>query len=431
MSQNAYMSGFANQFATEAVADTLPEGMNSPQKAPHGLFAEQLSGSAFTAPRAENRRSWLYRIYPTAAHAPFKRLDNGKLRSTPFNEMDAVDPNRLRWDPLTIPSEPTDFIDGLITMAGNGDVDSGNGTGMHVYACNKSMENRAFFNCDGEMMIVPQLGALTVYTEMGKIAVKPGEIAVMPRGMRFRVELDEKEARGFVLENYGALLRLPELGPIGSNGLANPRDFLTPTAWYEDKDETTQIVQKFCGNLWANDLPYSPFNVVGWHGNLAPYKYDLANFNTIGTVSFDHPDPSIFTVLTSPGTSPGTANVDFVIFPPRWMVAENTFRPPWYHRNIMSEFMGLIHGVYDAKEGGGFEPGGMSLHNCMSGHGPDADTFEKASNVELKPHKIDGTLAFMFETRLPIRPTRFAMETSALQKNYDACYEGFTKAFKG
>ena len=429
MSQTRYMCGFANLFATEAVKNTLPEGMNSPQKAPHGLYAEQLSGSAFTAPRAENRHSWLYRIYPTAAHTPFKRIDNGKLRSTPFDEMKEVTPNRLRWNPLDIPNEPADFIDGLTTIAGGGDVDSGNGVGIHVYICNRSMINRAFFNCDGEMLLVPQMGTLTIYTEMGKLTVKPGEIAVMPRGMRFRVELNEKEARGFILENYGAMLRLPELGPIGSNGLANSRDFLTPVAWYEDKGETTQIVQKFCGNLWASDLPHSPFDVVGWHGNLAPYKYDLANFNTIGSISFDHPDPSIFTVLTSPSNTPGTANADFVIFPPRWMVAENTFRPPWYHRNIMSEFMGLVHGIYDAKEGGGFVPGGMSLHNCMSGHGPDADTFEKASNAELKPHKIDDTMAFMFETRIPIRPTRFALETQSLQQDYDSCYEGFKKNF--
>lgn len=426
-----YSSGFANYCATEAVPGTLPEGRNSPQKVAHGLIAEQLSGSAFTAPRNENRHSWLYRIHPTASHAPFKRIDNGLIRSAPFDEMADVTPNRLRWDPLPLPQKPTDFIDGLITLGGNGSVDEQSGAGIHIYACNRSMENRVFFNADGEMLFVPQQGAVTFYSELGILPVAPGEIAVMPRGVRFRMELSEKFARGYVLENYGAMLRLPELGPLGSNGLANPRDFLTPHAWFEDKAEKTQVVQKFCGKLWATDLPYSPLNVVGWHGNLAPYKYDLANFNTVGTISFDHPDPSIFTVLTSPSDTPGTANVDFVIFPPRWMVAENTFRPPYFHRNVMSEFMGLIHGIYDAKEGGGFVPGGASLHNCMSGHGPDADTFEKASKADLKPHKIDSTLAFMFETRRVIRPTRLAMTTPALQKDYDACWDGFKKGFVG
>ncbi len=423
-----YSSGFGNEFATEAVPGSLPQGRNSPQKAPRGLYAEQISGTAFTMPRAQNKRSWMYRLYPTASHAPFNRMDNGLLRSAPFNEVDAS-PNRLRWDPLPLPEKPTDFIDGLITMAGNGDVSTGAGVAIHMYAANQSMTDRVFFNADGEMLFVPQQGSIRLASELGIIDIAPGEIAVMPRGLRFRVELPEKTARGYIMENYGAPLRLPDLGPIGSNGLANPRDFLTPVAWFEDKSHPTEVVQKFGGHLWESELPYSPLNVVAWHGNLAPYKYNLANFNTIGTVSFDHPDPSIFTVLTSPSEIPGTANADFVIFPPRWMVAEDTFRPPWFHRNVMNEFMGLIHGVYDAKEGGGFMPGGASLHNCMSGHGPDAASYEKAVAADLKPHKIDSTLAFMFETRWVIRPTHFAMETPALQKHYDDCWKGFKKGF--
>ncbi len=424
-----YFNGFGNHHSSEAVAGVLPVGRNSPQQVGKGLYAEQLSGTAFTAPRNENKRSWLYRITPTTAHSPFKRIDNGLLRSAPFNEVDAS-ANRLRWNAVEIPSKPTDFIDGLVTMGGNGDAEIGAGVGIHVYACNQSMKDRALFNADGEMLFVPQLGAIRLCTELGLIDITAGEIAVIPRGMRFRVELAEKAARGYILENYGASLRIPDLGPIGSNGLANPRDFLTPKAWFEDKAAKTQVVQKFCGNLWATELSHSPLDVVAWHGNLAPYKYNLAHFNTIGTVSFDHPDPSIFTVLTSPSDTPGTANADFVIFPPRWMVAEDTFRPPYFHRNVMSEFMGLIHGIYDAKEGGGFAPGGMSLHNRMSGHGPDADSFEKATKAELKPHKIDQTLAFMFETRWVIKPTRFAMETPALQKDYDACWNGFKREFK-
>lgn len=284
-----------------------------------------------------------------------------------------------------------------------------------------------FFSADGELLIVPQEGRLRIETELGVVEVAPQEIAILPRGLRFRVTLPEGAARGYVCENYGAMFRLPELGPIGSNGLANPRDFETPVAWFEDRDEPTEVVQKFQGRLWTTTLPHSPLDVVAWHGNLAPCRYDLRRFNTINTVSYDHPDPSIFTVLTAPSDTPGTANCDFVIFPPRWMVAENTFRPPWFHRNVMNEFMGLIHGAYDAKEGG-FLPGGASLHNQMSGHGPDRATYEKAVAAKLAPHKIENTLAFMFESRAVIRPTRWALETPLLQSDYDACWGAFEKA---
>ncbi len=421
-----YGSGFGNSFAFEAVAGALPVGRNSPQKTPFGLYAEQLSGSAFTAPRHDNRRSWLYRLRPTASHAPFQPYGGGKLlRSGPFNEV-PPSPNRMRWDPLRAPAGPADFVDGLTTYGGNGDVATNSGIAIHLYAANRSMKGRVFYDADGELLIVPQAGGLMVASELGRLSVTPGEICLIPRGVRFRVELLDAEACGYVCENYGAPFRLPDLGPIGANGLANSRDFLTPTAWYEDIDEPCEVVQKFQGGLWTTTLDHSPLDVVAWHGNLAPCKYDLARFNTIGTVSYDHPDPSIFTVLTSPSEQPGTANCDFVIFPPRWMVAEDTFRPPWFHRNVMSEFMGLIHGAYDAKAGG-FAPGGASLHNCMSGHGPDQASWEKATNAELKPHKIENTMAFMFESRWVIRPTRFAMETPLMQLDYDDCWTGFEK----
>lgn len=427
VSAQNYMSGFGNSFATEAVDGALPQGQNSPQRTPFGLYAEQLSGSAFTAPRHENRRSWLYRLRPTASHAPFLPYEGGKLvRSGPFDEVPPT-PNRLRWDPLPLPAEPTDFVDGLVTYAGNGDAATGAGIAIHLYAANRSMQGRVFYDADGELLIVPQDGALLIATELGRLDVAPGEIAVIPRGVRFRVELSGEAARGYVCESYGAPFRLPDLGPIGSNGLANPRDFLTPVAWFEDRDEPTEVVQKFQGRLWTCTLNHSPLDVVAWHGNLAPYKYDLARFNTLGAVSFDHPDPSIFTVLTSPSEIPGTANCDFVIFPPRWMVAEHTFRPPWFHRNVMSEFMGLIHGAYDAKAGG-FAPGGASLHNCMSGHGPDKASYESAVAASLAPHKIENTMAFMFESRWVIRPTRFAVETPLAQPDYDDCWADFTKA---
>jgi homogentisate 1,2-dioxygenase len=418
-----YQTGFGAHFATEAVAGALPVGQNSPQHTPFGLYAEQLSGTAFTAPRHENRRSWLYRLRPSAGHGPYKPYDQPKLTSV-FDG--SVTPNRLRWSPIEIPATPTDFVDGLVTLAGNGDVAAQAGMGVHLYLANASMKDRVFYDADGELLIVPQQGVLTLVTEMGWLKVGPGHIAVIPRGVRFRVEVDGP-SRGYVCENHGAALRLPELGPIGSNGLANPRDFETPVAAFEDVDAPTLVIQKFQGRLWAAEWDHSPLDVVAWHGNLAPYRYDLARFNTINTVSYDHPDPSIFTVLTSPSDTPGTANVDFVIFPPRWMVAEHTFRPPWFHRNVMSEFMGLVHGAYDAKEGG-FAPGGASLHNCMSDHGPDVASHRKAVEAELGPHKIDNTLAFMFESRWVIAPTKFALEHRALQADYDACWDGFPKA---
>jgi homogentisate 1,2-dioxygenase len=423
-----YLTGFGNDHATEAVAGALPKGRNSPQKVPFGLYAEQLSGSAFTAPRSENRRSWLYRLRPSALHAPYSLLPAAALlRSGPFDEA-PTSPNRLRWDPLPSPSVPTDFVAGLATMGGNGSPALGAGAAIHLYVANVSMKDSVFFDADGELLLLPQAGKVRLVTEMGVLELSPGEVGVVPRGVRFRFELLETEARGYVCENYGTPFRLPELGPIGSNGLANVRDFLTPVAAFEDLELPTRVVQKFQGNLWQTELSHSPLDVVAWHGTLAPYKYDLSLFNTINTVSFDHPDPSIFTVLTSPSEIPGTANCDFVIFPPRWMVAEGTFRPPWFHRNVMSEYMGLVHGRYDAKEGGGFVPGGGSLHNCMSAHGPDRATYDRAVSVELAPHKIEDTLAFMFETRWVIAPTRFAMDTPALQKDYDACWTGFEKA---
>jgi len=423
----AYLSGFGNEHATEGMTGALPEGRNSPQRPPLGLYAEQLSGTPFTAPRHENRRSWLYRILPSAMHAPFRRIGNGLWCSAPFAETEPS-PNRLRWDPLPMPKTPTDFIDGIATMGGNGDVNARTGVAIHIYRATKSMVDRVFSDADGELLIVPQQGRLVLCTELGVIEAVPGEIAVVPRGVRFRVELPDGAARGYVCENYGALFALPELGPIGANGLANPRDFLSPVAWYEERRTLTESVVKFAGNLWATTLDHSPLDVVAWHGNYAPYKYDLARFMTLGTVSFDHPDPSIFTVLTAPTDTPGTANCDFVIFPPRWLVAEDTFRPPWFHRNVMSEFMGLVYGAYDAKADG-FLPGGASLHNSFSAHGPDRATFDRASTAELSPQKIKDTLAFMFETRLVIRPSAFALDSEAPQRDYDECWSGFDSRF--
>ncbi|MBZ6378816.1 homogentisate 1,2-dioxygenase [Pacificimonas flava] len=427
MSGLSYLTGFGNEFASEAVPGALPVGRNSPQQAPFGLYAEQLSGTAFTAPRSENRRSWLYRLRPTATHRPFEPLKETSRLATAPDPRAELTPNRLRWDPLPYPKEATDFVDGLTSYATNGDAHTGVGTGIHLFCATADMDRKAFFNADGEMLIVPQHGMLQVDTEFGRMELPPLHVGVIPRGVRFRIRLQDGKARGYVCENYGLPFRLPDLGPIGANGLANPRDFETPAAWFEDRDEPFEIVQKFQGALWRSELDHSPFDVAAWHGNLAPYRYDLSRFNTIGTVSFDHPDPSIFTVLTSPSAVAGTANCDFVIFPPRWMVAEDTFRPPWFHRNVMSEFMGLIHGAYDAKEGG-FAPGGASLHNQMSGHGPDRASYDKAVVAALEPVKIEDTMAFMFESNLVFRTTAEALRLPGCQPDYDEAWAGFEKA---
>lgn len=429
MSDLDYQSGFGNEHASEAVADALPQGRNSPQQVAHGLFAEQVSGTSFVVPRAQNRRSWLYRITPSAKHPAFAQLaSNGTLRSAPFRDI-APDPNRVRWDAPPPLEAPTDFVDGLYTVGGNGDALAQAGMAVHWYRANRSMTDRCFVNADGEFLIVAQEGRLLLRTEFGALAVAPGEIAVVPRGIRYRVELLDETARGYVCENYGHLFELPELGPIGANGLANARDFLAPVAAFEDDAKPVQVVQKFGGNLWAATYDHSPLDVVAWHGNYYPYKYDLARFNVLGTVSFDHPDPSIYTVLTSPSDTAGMANADFVVFAPRWLVGEDTFRPPWFHRNIMSEFMGLIRGEYDAKAEG-FLPGGASLHNCFTSHGPDAETYRRASTQELTPQKIDDSLAFMFETHWPIVATDFAMAADHRQSGYDDVWSDLPKNFR-
>ena len=425
------MPGFGNDFETEALEGALPQGRNSPQQCPYGLFAEQLSGSPFTAPRATNERSWLYRIRPSVRHTGrFQKQKSGNWKTAPDGDMNDLALGQYRWDPLPAPPANTDFIAGMTTMSSAGDVRQHLGMAASLYACNMSMENRVLLNADAEMLIVPEQGAITLFTEMGKMRVAPGDIAVLPRGVMAKTLLDGDFARGYVCENYGAKFTLPDRGPIGANCLANPRDFKTPVAAYEDNETPHELIVKWCGGLHSTTIGHSPLDVVAWHGNYAPYCYDLSTFSPVGAVAFDHPDPSIYTVLTAPSETAGTANIDFVIFPERWSVAENTFRPPWYHRNIMSEFMGLIAGQYDAKEEG-FVPGGVSLHNMMLPHGPDADAFEKASKADLKPVKITNTLAFMFETRFPQHVSQFAAQSAQLQDDYIDCWAGIGKQFDG
>lgn len=424
------LTGFGNHFSSEAIPGALPTEQNSPQKPGKGLYAEQLSGSAFTAPRATNLYSWLYRIRPSVMHSKFVPLN--ELTSRTFFIPKHINPNQMRWNPLPAPQGKTDFVSGIRTVCGTGSSLEGRGLHVHLFSLNESMGSRYFMNADGDFMIVPQTGTLEIKTELGFFTVEPGEIALVPRGMKFQVnpQTPSGTCTGYIGENFGAPFRLPELGPIGANGLAHRRHFITPHAAYEDVEGKVELIGKFSGSLWSAEMNHSPLDVVAWHGNYVPFKYDLRKFNTINTVSFDHPDPSIFTVLTSASDTPGVANVDFVIFPPRWMVAEHTFRPPYFHRNCMSEYMGLIHGVYDAKTSGGFIPGGGSLHNFYSAHGPDSGSFETASGVDLKPHKIENTLAFMFESRSPYLLTDFALEKGFAQDNYQDCWQGFKKHFK-
>ncbi len=423
-----YLSGFGNAFETEALPGALPVGRNSPQRCAYGLYAEQLSGSPFTAPRASNERSWLYRIRPTVRHwGRFRRADQRMFRSAPCAEVE-IPPAPMRWDPIAIPAAAGNFIEGIHTATTAGDATAQNGMAAHLFFATRSMTEEVFYNADGEMLILPQQGALRFRTEFGIIDAAPGEIAVIPRGVKFAVDLPDGPARGYICENYGGAFTLPERGPIGANCLANPRDFLTPAAWYEDREVPVALTVKYGGTLWTTDLPHSPLDVVAWHGNYAPYKYDLRRFSPVGPVLFDHADPSIFTTLTAPSETPGTANVDFVIFPDRWSVTEDTFRPPWYHMNVMSEFMGLLYGVYDAKPEG-FRPGGFSLHNCMLPHGPDAEAFQAASTVDLKPHRMRDTMAFMFETRLPQRVTAWAAGHPALRGDYLDCWDGLVRRF--
>lgn len=428
-SASRYMSGFGNSFETEALDGALPVGRNSPQKPAYGLYAEQLSGSPFTAPRASNERSWLYRIRPSVKHGGrWAKIDKGLMRTAPCRDEADLPIGQMRWSPIPPPAEPTTFVTGIATLTTAGDADTQSGMAAHMLFVTRSMEREYLFNADGEYLVVAQEGKLRFFTEFGVIEIEPGEIAIIPRGVVFRCELVDGPARAYLCENYGGAFTLPDRGPIGANCLANPRDFLTPVAAYEDIEEASTLYAKWGGELYAAPTGQSPLDVVAWHGNYAPYKYDLRTYSPVGAIGFDHPDPSIFTVLTAPSETPGTANIDFVIFPERWMVAENTFRPPWYHRNIMSEFMGLIYGVYDAKPEG-FTPGGFSLHNMMLPHGPDAQAYDHAATVELKPVKLTGTMAFMFETRFPQRVTGYAARLPQLQPDYAACWDGLAKRF--
>lgn len=426
-----YMPGFGNDFETEALPGALPIGMNSPQKCEYGLYGEQLSGTAFTAPSHQNERTWCYRIRPSVKHSHrYEKIDVPDWVSAPNVLPDVISLGQYRWDAVAHSETPLNWITGMHTMTTAGDVNTQVGMATHVYLVNETMEDDYFFSADSEMLVIPQEGQLRFHTELGIIDVEPKEIAILPRGLVYRVEVINGPARGFVCENYGQKFQLPGRGPIGANCMVNPRDFKTPVAAFEDREVPSTVTIKWCGQFHKTNIAQSPLDVVAWHGNYAPAKYDLRNYCPVGAILFDHPDPSIFTVLTAPSGQEGTANIDFVLFRERWMVAENTFRPPWYHKNIMSELMGNIYGIYDAKPEG-FVPGGVSLHNMMIPHGPDKDAFEGASNANLGPEKLDNTMSFMIETRFPQHLTDYAANRAPLQDNYIDCWTSLEKKFDG
>jgi homogentisate 1,2-dioxygenase len=425
-----YNVGFGNSFASEAEKDALPKNQNTPKICPYNLYAEQLSGTAFTLPRYKNKRSWLYRIQPSVTQGVFKPCSdefNHVLTDLNKEKNVVITPSQLRWRPLS-KNSAKDFLGGLTTIAGAGSPEMKNGLAIYAYSFGTSMKNSAFYNSDGDFLIVPQKGNLYLLTEFGKMVVGQGEMVVIPRGIKFSVEVEE-DVTGWICEVFAGHFELPDLGPIGANGLANPRDFLAPKAFYERKKEKFSIYNKFLGKFFVSESDHSPFDVVAWHGNYYPFKYDMRNFNVVNSVTYDHMDPSIFTVLTCVSDEPGKAICDFVVFKQRWMVAENTFRPPYYHRNTMSEFMGNIYGEYDAK-GKGFEPGCSSLHLPMTPHGPDKTSYQKGISEEEVPIKFKDTMSFMFESFLMFKICKTAYDDAIkLDHDYHQCWEGLTDNF--
>ena len=402
--------GFANAFESEALPDALPRDQNSPRLSAYGLYAEQINATGFVARREHNRRSWVYRIRPAAQHSKLEPLDHPTYRQD--FDLDNPEPNLSGWAPLPMPDSPTDFVDGIYTLGGSGGAEVRRGFAVHLYVANRSMENRSFYNADGEMLLVPQQGKLTLQTESGVLDVDPGMVAIIPRGLKFSVLLREDHARGYIGEVFGRSFHLPERGPVGANGLADSRHFRAPVAYHENRlVPGYSITAKFCGKLFGATQDYSPYDVVAWHGDYTPYVYELRHFSPVINGRMDHADPSIFSVLTAPLDEEGANNLDFVFFPPRWDVSEGTFRPPFFHRNAVTEINGIIRDPAGYKAP--FYSGGCFITPAMTAHGIRAGGVEgflsMSDEAADRPHRFrDNSMWFQFETVLPFYLTSWA-----------------------
>ncbi|KAK0434287.1 homogentisate 1,2-dioxygenase [Armillaria borealis] len=404
-----YQVGFGNRFASEAIPGILPQGQNHPQKNKYGLYMEGMTGSPFVAPRPQNLHAFMYRIRPSLDHKKFVRLpDSPDMESNflPTNPKVHISPTQLNWAPPPFPSskDEVDFIAGLKTIGGNGEPTAREGLALHIYLANADMKNKAFCDSDGDMLVVPQQGRLDVQTEFGRMMVRPGELMVIQKGMKFKVSLPDGPSRGYVQEIFGSHFELPDLGPIGGHGMANPRDFEVPLASFEI-DETSWE-GKIGGQLFSAAQDHIPFDVVAWQGNYVPYKYAMEKFIFVGSVSKDHLDPSVFTVLTAKSKATGIPLVEILTVSERWNVASDTFRPPYYHRNNATEILCFISG----ERGGRYVPGGIVLQTVFCPHGPPPEVHKAAIVAELKPERISkGSMAIAIETPMILSMTDYAM----------------------
>ncbi|RSL87550.1 hypothetical protein CDV31_016235 [Fusarium ambrosium] len=444
-----YLNGLGNLHQSEAFPDAVPLVNSYPQHAKYGLRSEKVSGTSFTAtPRSQNLWSFLYRARPSYNHGTFE-LWNQHLETANPSRPKHLTPNSYVWPTFNVTKG--DWTAQHL-LGGNGSPTDKTGVAIWLFHVNKDMPPQTVFSSqDGEALIVPQTGALDIQTEYGKLLVRQQEIAVIPRGIKYRVTLPEgKEARGYVLELYQGHFRLPELGIIGSIGLANPRDFQVPTASFDGKIESqgdTQvavandgrgewtIISRLDTKLWFATQDSTPFDVAGWQGTLYPYKYDVRRFNYIGNLNYDHADPSVFVVLTSQsyGKEPGTAVVDFAAVGEHWHPAQHTLRVPWYHRNTASEFVFPIIAEQDPKSrlntSDTFGPWGAWLNANMVTHGSNEQEYaEWQAKDTLTPMKLQdfGVTSAIIETEATLLLTDWAFE--AATKNFkdqtNAAFEG-------
>jgi homogentisate 1,2-dioxygenase len=426
-------AGFCNFHESETLPGALPVDQNSPRSSPYGLYAEQLNATGFVAPREANRRSWMYRIRPSAEQGPLAPLAHERLRGDFSGE--PVEANLAGWGPLPFPASPTDFVDGLATLGGAGSPSSRRGYAVHLYAANRGMEDRCFSDADGDLLLLPEEGSLTLLTELGVLQVHPGQLALVPRGVRFSVLLGGSRARGYVGESFGRPFSLPERGPVGANGLADARHFRGPVARHEERlCPGYRVTVKLGGALFEATQDHSPFDVVAWHGNHFPTVYDLAAFSPAGNARVDHIDPSIHTVLTSPLDEAGANGLDLVVFTPRWDATEHTFRPPYFHRNVATELNGIIREV--ASAGSPFARGCCFLTPSFTPHGVLATGVERTlalddERADQARRSADSSLWFQFESTLPFSPTAWARTAPNRVDDWPLVWGAYRRHFRG